>query len=307
MQLWPSLRLVLLLLCCLLPYASLAYSWDKAAPIPVVMWHGMGDTCCNPQSMGYIQKLIEQHVPGVYVHSIMLGSNEDDDQMDGFFANMNVQLDKVCHQLASDPKLAGGFNAIGFSQGSQFLRAYVERCNNPPVFNLISVGGQHQGVYGLPHCPGINYTLCEYIRELLDLGAYLSFVQDSLVQAQYWHDPLAEQEYLSNCIFLPDINNALPQKNATYKQHIMSLKNFVMVKFLRDSMVQPIESEWFGFYKEGQDVQIVPLRQSKLYLEDWLGLRALDARGALKELSVDGDHLHFTTVWLIQNIIPYFQ
>ncbi len=95
-------------------------------------------------------------------------------------------------------------------KGSQFLRAYVERCNNPPVYNLISIGGQHQGtkdvfshweppictifeidtlvgVYGFPKCPGVNYTICEYVRELLDMGAYESWIQAFLVQAEYWH------------------------------------------------------------------------------------------------------------------------
>ncbi len=51
-------------------------------------------------------------------------------------------------QLASDPNLKDGFNAVGFSQGGQFLRAYVERCNNPPVHNLITFGGQHMGMSG---------------------------------------------------------------------------------------------------------------------------------------------------------------
>lgn len=27
-----------------------------------------------------------------------------------------------------------------------------------------------------------------------------------LVQAEYWHDPLNEDEYREKCIFLPDIN-----------------------------------------------------------------------------------------------------
>lgn len=32
------------------------------------MTQGMGDTCCNPQSMGYIKKLIEEQIPGIYVY-----------------------------------------------------------------------------------------------------------------------------------------------------------------------------------------------------------------------------------------------
>lgn len=277
-----------------------------AKPLPVVLWHGMGDTCCNPESMGYIKDLIQQNVSGVYVYSVELGSNEVEDQSMGFFANMNDQVQAVCNKLAADPNLKGGFNAIGFSQGGQFLRAYTQRCNNPPVHNLITIGGQHQGVYGLPHCPGVDYSLCEYIRELLDYGAYFSYIQNTLVQAQYWQDPLDQAAYLAGNIFLPDINNALPTKNNTYKANLASLNAFVMVKFTQDSMVQPRESEWFEFYAPGQDTQILPLRNSTLYKEDWLGLAKLDTAGRLHFLSVDGDHLQFTDTWFLQSIVqPY--
>jgi len=107
-------------------------------------------------------------------------------------------------------------------------------------------------------------------------------------------------------VFLADINNARALKNATYKSNLETLNAFVMVKFLQDTMVQPIESEWFGFYISGQDKLIVPLQQSALYLEDWLGLKTLDAAGRLAFLAVNADHLRFSDAWFIQNIVqPY--
>ena len=33
-----------------------------------------GDSCCNPLSLGSIQKMIEKLVPGIYVHSLEIGS-----------------------------------------------------------------------------------------------------------------------------------------------------------------------------------------------------------------------------------------
>jgi len=32
---------------------------------------------------------------------------------------------------------------------------------------------------------------------------------DSVVQAEYWHDPLNEDEYKRRCVFLADINQEL--------------------------------------------------------------------------------------------------
>ena len=56
-------------------------------------------------------------------------------------------------------------------------------------------------------CLGENHRLCDYVRRLLNYGAYVGWVQSVLVQAQYWHDPLAEGEYTQHSLFLADINN----------------------------------------------------------------------------------------------------
>lgn len=35
--------------------------------------------------------------------------------------NPNDQIEYACNQIAGDPYLKKGFNAIGFSQGAQFM------------------------------------------------------------------------------------------------------------------------------------------------------------------------------------------
>ncbi|MCL4143845.1 UNVERIFIED_CONTAM: hypothetical protein GTU68_050742, partial [Idotea baltica] len=186
-------------------------------------------------------------------------------------------------------------------------RALVQRCPSARVVNLVSVGGQHQGVFGLPHCPSspTESRICEYVRKVLNSGAYREAIQSRLVQAQYWHDPLDEAMYRNLSIFLADINNE-NGVNETYKANLLSLENFVMVKFLQDSMVIPIESEWFGFYAPGQDTEVLALRNTTLYTEDRLGLQVLDQAGKLQFLEVDGDHLSFSDEWFLQEIVdPY--
>ncbi|XP_029648481.1 palmitoyl-protein thioesterase 1 [Octopus sinensis] len=272
---------------------------------PVVLWHGMGDSCCNPLSMGGIKNFIEKSLPGVYVRSLMIGSNIIEDVENSFFMNSNHQITEVCEKLRADKKLVNGYNAIGFSQGGQFFRAVAQRCSVPPMRNLISVGGQHQGVFGIPHCPGQNSTLCDMIRKMLNMGAYKSFVQDHVVQAQYWHDPFNESEYKNKSIFLADIN--LEQRNiSTYKENLLKLKNFVLIKFTEDEMVQPRESEWFGFYKPRQDKEIYPMEESPLYKEDLLGLKTLNKTGRLHLLSYPSDHLRFTLSWFNETIVQKY-
>ena len=51
---------------------------------------------------------------------------------------------------------------------------------------------------------------------------------------------------------------------------------------------------------------LISSRESPIYLEDWIGLRALDEAGKLVFLDTDGNHLIFTDEWFIENIVlPY--
>ena len=102
-------------------------------PLPVVFYHGMGDSCCNPQSIGKLSDAIKAEIEGVYVTSIKIGDTENQERRKGYMDNLDRQIDEVCRTLKSDERLRGGFHGVGISQGGQFLRAYVERCNDPPV------------------------------------------------------------------------------------------------------------------------------------------------------------------------------
>merc|ERR1712055_660839 len=276
---------------------------NKAAPVPVVLWHGMGDSAMG---MKGIETILKENIPDVYVHRIMIGGNVVADVECGFFRDTNRQISEVCEMLAADPELQDGYNAIGFSQGGQFLRAVAQRCPNPPMKNLITFGGQHQGVFGFPNCPGENVFFCDIVRDLLNYGAYVDFVQDFLVQAQYWHDPLHFDTYVEKSKFLAEINNEKPDKNASYAENLGALENFVMVKHTKDTMVEPLESEHFEFYTPGQSDVILPLRESPIYVEDRIGLKALDEAGKLHFLDVEGDHLQFTNQWFVDEIINVF-
>ena len=297
---------------------------------PIVMWHGMGDT--SKGSVVHLEKLIQHQLNNsVYIHSIQIGSNQEEDFFDTYFKDCNEQIDIACAQLLNDAQLStDGLTILGFSQGGQFARALIQRCPLQGPILLITFGGQHQGkrviqknfliflmrflcflmflgIYGLPRCPGTSVSLCNYIRKMINLGAYLDMVQKHLVQAQYWHDPL-NKEYRAKSRFLADINNERQPRNQTYKKRLSSVEKFVMVQFDDDTIVSPKESSLFSFYKDGQAKQVLPLEQSALYKEDWLGLKKLDTNGQLIRLHTPGDHLDFTDEWFIENILdPYLR
>ncbi|XP_075255348.1 palmitoyl-protein thioesterase 1-like [Convolutriloba macropyga] len=272
---------------------------------PVVLWHGMGDICCNPLSMGSIKRQIERQVPGIYVYSIMVGDNIVEDFLHGFIMNVNKQVSFVCDKIQNDSKLANGYHAMGFSQGGQFLRAVAQRCPYPPIKNLITFGGQHQGVFGLPQC-GPNNTFCDAARDLATDLLYLSPVQNISVQAEYWHDPRDPQKYEDDNIFIAEINNEKVQNNE-YKENLLKLDTFVMVQFTEDTEVVPRESEWFGYYQDGQAQITVPLENTTLYTEDKLGLRQMDEEGRLVRYPIKGNHLQISREALDDIIDKYIK
>ncbi|XP_034239982.1 palmitoyl-protein thioesterase 1-like [Thrips palmi] len=279
---------------------------ETGSQVPIVLWHGMGDSCCNPLSLGTITSLLEAHIDNVYVKSLRIGESFVEDTVNGFFLDVNTQVEEACRLIADDDKLKNGYHAIGFSQGSQFLRAVAQRCPSPKMRVLVSLGGQHQGVYGLPHCFYPEHSWCDYVRRILTQGAYLKWVQKGLVQAQYWHDPRFLDQYREHSLFLADINNERLPRNTSYATNLAQLEKLVLVRFNNDSMVLPVASEWFEFYAPGQAVEIQPLEESAIYKEDWIGLKRLDTSGRLHRLAIDGDHLKFTEEWFLSTIVDKY-
>ena len=74
-----------------------------------------------PFSLGAFKKFLESKIEGVYVKSLMIGNSITQDIENGFFMSPNKQVEIACKAIKNDTKLSEGYNAIGFSQGSQFL------------------------------------------------------------------------------------------------------------------------------------------------------------------------------------------
>ncbi|RHZ75646.1 hypothetical protein Glove_212g63 [Diversispora epigaea] len=270
--------------------------------LPVVIWHGRYETCCTGD-VADLQNFINTTLPGIYTHSIMLGNNEYEDGLLSVNANMNEQVDCVCKQLKDNENLRNGFNAVGISQGGLFLRAYVERCNDPPVHNLITLGSPQAGASYVPFC-GNEICKPQYPEQHIYL--YSDEVRFRYVSAQWFKDPENIDTYLEKNIFLPDINNEYKKKNATYAKNLSSLNKFVMIQFTNDSVIIPKESAWFWFYDK--DYNLIPIREQEIYHEDWIGLKKLDELGNLVFKETVGDHLEYTLEYFKTEVLdPYLK
>jgi len=283
---------------------ALASPVKNVAPRPLVLWHGLGDSYGSSGILEFIES-IKGIYPGIFVHSVHLAESQDDDRRAGFYGNVNLQLANVTEQINSIPELQDGFDAMGFSQAGQFLRAYVERYNSPPVHNLITFGSQHMGVSDLPACRPFD-VLCQISRRAARGGVYTEWAQNNIVAAQYYRDSDQLPLYLERNRFLPDINNEDPLSiNKTYAHNLKSLNKLVLILFSEDQTVVPKESSWFGSYAPQDDGlnsanaarTIIPMRLQPLYANDTIGLKTLDERGDLVLETCNGEHMQLGDCW----------
>lgn len=288
------------------PLPTFASSSSDDTPLPLVIWHGLGDSF-DADGIKDIAELADAINPGTYTYAIHLADDGSSDRSDTFFGNVTKQIDDVCAQLAKDPILstAPAIDALGFSQGGQFLRGYVERCNNPPVRNLITFGSQHNGISEFQNCKSATDFVCQGANALLKFGTWSNYVQSRLVPAQYYRDPEHLDDYLAHSNFLADINNERLSKNTTYKKNLASLETLVMYVFKDDLTVVPKETAWFSEVNRTSG-EVTPLKERKIYTEDWIGLKQLDGRGSLVFKTIEGAHMALTDKVLNATFKTYF-
>lgn len=64
---------------------------------------------------------------------------------------------------------------------------------------------------------------------------------DMIAPAQYWHDPLQNAKFQEVSEFLAFINNdrSSQERNATIKDNLTKLENFIMIQWRNDTFVIP--------------------------------------------------------------------
>jgi palmitoyl-protein thioesterase len=184
-----------------------------------------------------------------------------------------------------------------------FRRGLIQRCEAAKVKNFISFGGQHQGIYGLPNCPiSSSMSPCNLLRKFLNIFAYTDWSQKHIAQSTYWHDPINFRKYQKFSTFIADINNERAI-NADYVRRLQRLNKLVLVKFLRDEMVQPIETQWFGFYRPGSESIVQNLTETQTFREDKLGLGRMMKDEKLMLLQIDDEHLKIPAEWFREHVL----
>eukprot|EP00762_Andalucia_godoyi_P007424 ANDGO_07859.mRNA.1 Palmitoyl-protein thioesterase 3 len=303
---------VVLLVCVILGISRVQSAPDY---VPVVVMHGIS---AQASDMDELLGWINSTYPGIYTRSVEVG----DGSHDSMHMPMQEQVQAFCDAVspAKDPRLARGFHLLGYSQGSLVTRGFIEKCDNEHrVKRYVTLGGVHEGVFSAPY---VSFLPSE-IWNVLSTVVYEDWMQQSYSFAGYWKDPAQYDKYLAKASYLPDINNEGPTKNPQYRENMIALEMFVMVKSTGDKVVFPVESGWFEFWQAAQsaakvqdlqfgvaDRQVVPLQESETYKGDWIGLKTLDEAGKLKFLTASCTHPDYPHTpdkdWFMANIMPLF-
>ena len=249
-----------------------------------------------------IKRLLEKYLK-TKVHCVEIGNG----RIDSIFMNLEKQSQIACANIKKIKDFEGKFNIMGVSQGTLIGRYIIEKCNmKGEVQNYVSFMGPQMGVSAVPELSCGKF--CDIFNNLVaDLNKKNpKLLAEKIAPASYWKYRYQYDQYMKDNVYLKDLNNEGPQKNQNYKNRIMNLNKMLLVKGSLDTIISPRESSWFEFYdKKGE--KIVPLKQSDFYINDYLGIKALDQKKKLKFVTFNQKHVKYSEKEFATHIIGFLK
>lgn len=233
---------------------------------PTVLMHGV---LANKDNLNELKEMLEMNF-NIKVYNLELGNG---DQY-SLYTPMKTQLSDLCNLIYSMDELKNGFNFIGMSQGGLLARGYVEYCNLYRVNNLITLVSPNAGVF---YKNNIFNNIFNNIYE--------PNKQEELSIADYWRDPYRYELYKTNSTYLAELNaetNTETNTENSIKTRLDVVNNFAMIWSTQDEVIEPPESAKFSMYfVDNDELKLFDLTDTKLYKEDFLGLKTMNEQNRL--------------------------
>lgn len=142
--------------------------------LPILIWHSALEHCCGDEIKSYSDIIKSQLGDDIYIKSVRIGNNPEQDRINSLTRHPFKQIDQVCREIRNDERFRNGYNGLGLSQGGLFMRGLVERCPYPPMKNLITLASPHQGVFSYPQCDKYFGPLCNAVQFTIKHFLYTS-------------------------------------------------------------------------------------------------------------------------------------
>ena len=128
-------------------------------------------------------------------------------------------------------------------------------------------------------------------------------IQNTIGPSGYVKDHTKLDEYIEKATFLPYLNNEKDHPRANMnKKKFEQLNSLYMVRFLRDPIIFPMESAWFG--ETTQNGTVIKMEDTKIFKENTFGLKTLFDQGRLFKGEIDGVHLEISNENIQKVLVP---
>lgn len=269
--------------------------------LPIIYFHGLGSSC-HIDEKGAAYKAMRDASPYKNpIHCVEYGA-----LINNVLKPIKYLSKKACRELErleNKFNLKNGFLLFGSSQGNMVSRYIIQSCSvGQYVKGYISSGGPHQGVIRWPHTDFKKYE--KIINEITEDEVYDPVIQDTIAPAGYFKSIRRHKQYMERCHFLPYLNNEKDFSQQS-KDRMINLKFLVAIKYLQDDVVQPKESEHFGYYADDTETTTISMEETEAYKQDLFGLKTLNEAGKITFLESNTEHVCPTYQWCLDNIIPW--
>ena len=265
---------------------------------PIAIFHGILESCDMENTSKLVNDL--KIDLGVHVECVEIGNG----YLDTIMKNMKSQVEEACEKINSNPNFQSKFNILGLSQGTLIGRYVIEKCElRGQVMRYMSLDGPQMGIGTIPKISTCG-TFCDFLVNIT--VPIFNGLKGRIGPADYFRYKYDQQYYMENNVFLKMLNNENEEKDEEIKRRFSSLEKVKLIKNNNDTTIVPRESSWFEFYDfDGND--IVPLKESDFYKNDYIGLRKLDEEGKLSFATFRGEHIIYNIVEYWEEIVPFFE